>query len=168
MRSIPGLPASLAIPNETYDGGAHEPPVELPGLVEGKDYRVDGYEHNVDAGAATIHITGLGALAGQSAAYTFTIDPAALPQPEALQDYIYTGRPIEPEVVIPGLVPGRDFSVRFEDNILPARPSPSLPVSATTLAPTCSPLPSPATVPVAQPGKRGGEGRVEPVFHRHG
>ena len=80
---------------------------------------MDGYERNVDAGTATIYVTGIGALAGQSAAYTFVIDPATLPQPEALKDQAYTGNAVEPGVTIAGLVEGRDYTVRYEDNVEP-------------------------------------------------
>ena len=117
VRHIPGLPATLPIPNETYDGSAHEPEINLSGLIEGVDYRIDGYENNVEAGTATIHVSGAGALAGQNVDYTFVIDPAALPQPDALADQPYTGSAIEPPVIIAGLLEGRDYTVRYENNV---------------------------------------------------
>ena len=42
--------------------------------------------------------------------YTFVIDPAALPQPDALADQPYTGSAIEPPVIIAGLLEGRDYT----------------------------------------------------------
>src|SRR5699024_4597451 len=69
------------------------------------------------AGTATIHVSGAGALAGQNVDYTFVIDPAALPQPDALADQLYTGSAIEPPVIIAGLLEGRDYTVRYENNV---------------------------------------------------
>ena len=119
VRYIPDLPDSLPIPDATYDGTAHEPDISLEGLEPGEDYRIERYENNVNAGTATIHVIGLGALAGHSASYTFRIHPAALPQPDALADQIYVGIAIEPQVNIPGLIHGKDFAVRYADNVLP-------------------------------------------------
>ena len=117
VRYIPGLPDSLAIPDETYDKAPHEPQITLSDLVEGVDYRVDGYENNVNAGTATVHVTGLGALLGQSAEYTFTIQPAGLPMPGAIADQTYTGSALTPKVNIDSLLEGVDFEVVYQNNV---------------------------------------------------
>jgi len=46
-----------------YTGSAITPEVQVPGLVEGKDYEVS-YQNNVDIGTATILITGIGGYSG--------------------------------------------------------------------------------------------------------
>ena len=68
-------------PTYTYTGKAIQPPVQvsLNGLEldEGTDYRVS-YSNNVNAGKATVHVTGLGAFKGTKT-MPFTIQKA--PQP---------------------------------------------------------------------------------------
>ncbi|MEY8459927.1 fibronectin type III domain-containing protein [Eggerthellaceae bacterium 24-137] len=55
-----------------YDGTAKRPTVTIPGLEPGFDYRVD-YRDNVQAGTATVYVTGLRDYRGSLVSKTFTI-----------------------------------------------------------------------------------------------
>ncbi len=95
--NIPYIPSSTAGPS-LYDiafyengitwpdssyahtGSSIEPPVSVPGLVEGEDYTVT-YENNVDPGVATVTVAGAGSYLG-SASHVFEIEPAGSPDPE--------------------------------------------------------------------------------------
>ena len=68
---------------------------------------------------ATIYVHRHWRAGGTERRLPFVIDPATLPQPEALKDQAYTGNAVEPGVTIAGLVEGRDYTVRYEDNVEP-------------------------------------------------
>lgn len=46
-----------------FTGDAYEPEISIPGLTQGKDYKVE-YKNNVEVGTATIVLTGLGRYVG--------------------------------------------------------------------------------------------------------
>lgn len=91
----------LAIADKTYTGSAikPKPTVKLGSneLVEGADYTL-GYKNNVNAGTATVTVTGRGSYAGTKTA-TFKINPASLAKATlalAKTGYTYTGSTIKP------------------------------------------------------------------------
>lgn len=79
-----------------YTGLAIKPEVEIPGLIDGKDYRITGYENNRNAAdlndteAPAVVVTGMGNYTGTQKLF-FTIEQAELgelleePKPETLQ-----------------------------------------------------------------------------------
>ncbi len=74
------LPDNIALDSVecTYDGGAQTPEVKgLEDLVEGSDYTLS-YENNINAGEATVTVTGIGYYAGSVKELTFTINPASI------------------------------------------------------------------------------------------
>ncbi len=66
--------ANLSSEIYTYDGTEKTPTVTIDGLEEGTDFTVE-YTDNIDAGTATVTITGKGNYKG-SISKTFTIEPA--------------------------------------------------------------------------------------------
>ncbi|MBO4635644.1 MAG: DUF4214 domain-containing protein, partial [Clostridiales bacterium] len=116
-----------AVPDQTYTGSAIEPSftVTLNGtpLVYGTDYSV-GYSNNIDAGTASVTVTGYGIYTG-SASATFAITQLSLEDAgitiDQSADLTYTGSQIAPLfTVILGeteLHTGDDFSVEYGDNI---------------------------------------------------
>lgn len=113
-----------------YDGTEKRPPLwtkkETPGVNSTSDYQIS-YRNNVNAGTASIVITGKGLFSGEIEK-TFTISPQNM-------DYfreIYfkdngnsrmtleaNGSPLEPEVCVNGMEKGKDYEVVYSDNINP-------------------------------------------------
>lgn len=99
-----------------------EPVVKLDGadLVKDTDYTV-GYTDNVNAGKATITITGAGQYEGER---TVTFDilrkSIMLCEISNVDDQIYTGGDLTPEVVVKDesepLQPGDDFTLMYQSN----------------------------------------------------
>ena len=117
--------ATLAgIPDQTYTGFAIEPAVTLTldgvELSKGTDYVVS-YASNVDAGAATVTVTGAGHYAGKATA-GFTIVPASLAgaQVAPISSQTYTGAAIEPAVTVTlggvKLAQGSHYAVAYASN----------------------------------------------------
>jgi hypothetical protein len=109
-----------------YTGEAYTPAVTVADngktLAEGVDYTVS-YENNVNAGKASVILTGMGDYAG-SVTKTFEIKPRSLS--EAIlklsnKSYKYDGTEKTPEVTVNDdeekLVLGTDFTVSFGNNI---------------------------------------------------
>jgi len=114
-----------AIPTQTYTGSAIEPAlhVELEGvdmvLVRDVDYTAT-FEHNVDAGTATVTVEGIAPLTG-TLTTTFKIVPTDLSGAEVTAEtQVYTGFELTPTpmVTLGGaqLVAGVDFEVSGYDN----------------------------------------------------
>jgi len=84
----------------TYDGSAHRPAANAPGLFEGKDYTVS-YANNINAGQAALTITGKGNYIG-SLSVNFTINPKSITADmfNAIPDVVYTGQRHTPAVTI--------------------------------------------------------------------
>ncbi len=114
----------------TYNGSAKEPEatVTVDGdiLMEEIDYMVS-YEDNVDAGTATVTVTGIGNYSG-SLSETFEIEKADLANASVSfseTSYVYDGTEKIPEITITllngtVLVQDRDYEVSFGEDIINA------------------------------------------------
>ena len=90
-------------------------------LKEGRDYEV-AYKNNVNAGTATVIVTGKGNYAGTQE-FSFAIHAKDLKEANIadIADYEYEGTEIRPEVVVKDgktkLVKGTDYTVSYENNV---------------------------------------------------
>ena len=94
----------------TYSGAELKPTVKVyinkvlqddEQLIENTDYIVS-YSDNINAGTATVTITGIGAYSGTKKV-TFTIEPKKISSPtfDGLKpEYTYTGQKVEPEFAL--------------------------------------------------------------------
>ena len=109
---------------QTYDGGAIEPDITLTfnGTVLGEDDFIAEYSNNVNAGTATVTITGVGNFTGVLEDVPFTIKPCDIGEAEinAIDRQQYTGSPIKPVVCLSfngiDLVEEEDFTVAYSNN----------------------------------------------------
>ena len=115
-----------SIPTQVYTGSAIEPDVTVKDgettLTLGTDYEV-AYSNNVNAGTATVTITGKGNYSGETAA-TFTIVKSMTNDGitiAAIADRTYTGSAIEPEVTVTDgettLTLGTDYTIGYSANV---------------------------------------------------
>ncbi|GAB6395128.1 MAG: Ig-like domain-containing protein [Bacteroidales bacterium] len=113
------------IPPQTYTGSSIEPAVTVrngdKALTRGVDYTT-GYSNNINAGTATVTVTGMGDYTG-TANKTFTILPKAVAG-EWLSDIpaqYYTGSPVELSLTIRDgariLTQGTDYLLDYTNNI---------------------------------------------------
>ena len=109
------VPAAGSIADVTFNGKEQQPAVSIDGLVEGVDYEVS-YSENVNAGTATVTITGKGNYTG-TVTLNFTIKPAQIPAVGDIADVTYNGRDQTPAIVIDGLVEGVDYEVSYSNNV---------------------------------------------------
>ena len=113
----------------TYSGAELKPTVRVyinrvvfddEQLIENTDYTVT-YSDNINAGTATVTITGIGAYSG-SKNVTFTIEPKKIDSPtfDCLKsEYTYTGQAIEPEFTLwdgDTVIPSSEYEVIYSDN----------------------------------------------------
>lgn len=108
----------------TYTGNATEPQVSVA-RKEGSNtitgYTV-AYDNNVNAGTATITVTGNEYYPGNGISTTFTITPkdASTATVDVISEQLHTGSPIEPtvKVTLDGveLENGKDYDVTYADN----------------------------------------------------
>lgn len=113
-----------AIAAKTYTGKAIKPApvVKYDGvkLVKGTDYTLS-YADNVNAGTATVTVTGIGSFTG-SAEVPFTIKPRQLSKAKiaSIAAQAYTGKAIKPTPVVKygsaKLVKGTDYTVSYKNN----------------------------------------------------
>jgi len=92
---------SLSTTSYTYDGTAKQPSVTLSGLTQGIDYTV-AYSNNINAGTATVTITGKGNYTGTKKVY-FTINKKsilALSATLSTKTYTYNGNVRKPTVIL--------------------------------------------------------------------
>lgn len=118
--------AVAPVASAVYTGKGIEPAVKATFggkvLAAGKDYDV-AYSDNVDAGTASIVLTGRGSYVG-TVSTTFTIAPASISKASAALSktvLTYSGKALKPSVkslVVAGwkLVGGRDYSVSWSNN----------------------------------------------------
>ena len=119
--------ATVSVPAGTrvYNGSAYEPvpTVSLGGktLQQGVDYEVS-YSGNVDAGTATVTVTGRGKYTGSNSA-TFEISGIDLSSAtvESIADQLYTGEAITPAPTVTlgatALARDVDYKLSYESNI---------------------------------------------------
>ncbi len=115
----------------TYTGAAITPPVRVEDdgnlLVSGVDYDI-AYSENVNAGTATITITGKGKYTGGTKT-TFQISPQQLGRATVspISDQIYTGKEQNPPITVTSgnttLQKGTDYSVVYVNSATPGMAS---------------------------------------------
>ena len=113
-----------------YTGCAAEPDVTVTGttalsadMTLDEDYTLS-YADNVNAGTASVTVTGMGNFTG-SLAGTFTIEPAAIADQTiaAIETQLYTGEALEPGIEATNatsgeaLVEGEDYTLAYADNV---------------------------------------------------
>ena len=112
-----------------YNGKSHEPEIEssesAPELEQGSDYEVT-YENNINAGTATVKITGKDIFCGTvERSFKITPDENGMyvcyfaENNETFLETTLKGKKVEPEVVIDGLVQGKDYTVTYVNNEKP-------------------------------------------------
>lgn len=112
-----------------YNGKSHEPEIEssesAPELEQGSDYEVT-YENNINAGTATVKITGKDIFCGTvERSFKITPDENGMyvcyfaENNETYLETTFKGKKVEPEVVIDGLVQGKDYTVTYVNNEKP-------------------------------------------------
>ena len=112
-----------------YNGKSHEPEIEssesAPELEQGSDYEVT-YENNINAGTATVKITGKNIFCGTvERSFKITPDENGMyvcyfaENNETYLETTFKGKKVEPEVVIDGLVQGKDYTVTYVNNEKP-------------------------------------------------
>lgn len=115
----------------TYTGAAITPPVRVEDdgnlLVSGVDYDI-AYSENVNAGTATITITGKGKYTGGTKT-TFQISPQQLGRATVspISDQVYTGKEQNPPITVTSgnttLQKGTDYSVVYVNSATPGMAS---------------------------------------------
>lgn len=116
-------------PEYEYNGKSHEPEIEssesAPELEQGSDYEVT-YENNINAGTATVKITGKDIFCGTvERSFKITPDENGMyvcyfaENNETYLETTFKGKKVEPEVVIDGLVQEKDYTVTYVNNEKP-------------------------------------------------
>ncbi|MCR5448494.1 MAG: leucine-rich repeat protein, partial [Solobacterium sp.] len=102
-------------------------------LEEGKDYAVESYSNNINAGTATVVLRGIGNYTG-TRKITFKITPADASEREIhVDDAYYTKGGSKPKVTIEGLTEGTDYTVKYANNKAVTTPNTSkLPTATIT------------------------------------
>ena len=117
--------ASILVTSQIYTGSALEPEVSVALGGKNLERRVDydvAFSGNVDAGTATVTVTGIGNYAG-SVEGSFAIARADISDASlsTVSEATYTGSPLEPEVRVElggrALSRGADYSVTYRDNV---------------------------------------------------
>ena len=93
-----------------YTADSLKPTITLPGLTEGDDYEVV-YKDNVNAGTATVIVTGKGNYEGSEVTKTFEIVKAPLTITAQNDTVVYGSEAPEYEVVYTGILSAADSSV---------------------------------------------------------
>lgn len=124
--SINGTTVTLGTINYTYDGTEKRPSVSvkdgIAALKAGTDYSIS-YSNNINAGTATILITGIGKYTG-TISKNFTISTKSINGTAvtlATTTYTYDGTAKEPSVTVKDgtttLKNGTDYSVSYSNNV---------------------------------------------------
>ena len=124
-----------------YSGKAKKPAVSVMAGDEvlSSGYYTVSYKNNINAGTATVTVTGKGNFAG-SISREFTIAPKNLDSTvviSAIKDMTYTGKEIKPSVTIKGLKmgEGKDYRISgYENNINVNHEGDELPTVIVTLS----------------------------------
>lgn len=123
-KSISKASVTLASSSYAYDGKAKTPAVSVKDgsvLSKNTDYKVT-YKNNVNAGTATVTVTGIGNYSG-TVSKTFKITAKSITKPQAVTKIAaktYTGKQIKPAVNIKVggklLKAGTDYTVKYGTN----------------------------------------------------
>lgn len=112
------------IDDQEYTGDPIKPGVAIRDgdyeLVEGKDYTLE-YKDNVNVGEATVIVHGKGNYKGDLVLHFNIVPKEMTGGAEPIDDQKYTGKEIEPDVVIKDgdkkLKEGRDYELEYKDNV---------------------------------------------------
>ena len=118
MIDISTLDVQLSFLSSIYDGSEKQPKVTIKELKENIDFTV-WYNNNTNAGTAEVIVTGKGLYNG-SVEVPFEIKAADINGRKVTLSYSeieYDGNVKEPGVTVDGLVLGKDFAVKYSDNI---------------------------------------------------
>lgn len=113
---LAGKTIILSQTSYTYDGTAKKPAVTIDG-VDASTYKVT-YKNNVNAGTATVTVTGTGDYKGSLTA-TFTINKASISGKSVTLSYTsttYNGSAKKPTVTISGLTKDTHYTVSYKNN----------------------------------------------------
>ena len=116
---------SLSVSSFTYDGAEKKPKITVKNgkkqLTANTDYTVS-YKNNINAGTASVTITGKGSYSG-SQTKNFTITPAALTKTTislSASSFIYDGAEKKPAITIKAgktqLTPNKDYTISYKNN----------------------------------------------------
>ena len=118
----------LTINDFTYTGSAQTPGITVrcgaKNLTETTEYTVS-YSNNINAGQATVTVTGVGNYAGKTATAYFNILAKSIAGAtiSSIADKEYTGSAIKPSVTVKDgskkLVSGTDYTVSYSNNVEP-------------------------------------------------
>ena len=107
---------TITPPVFVYSGEPCEPKIEVEG-VEPSDYTVE-FENNVNAGNATVIITGINNFSGQIfTQFKITPKPISDFEIEDIPDQYYCNQWLEPEVNVIGLQKRVDYTVTYRNNM---------------------------------------------------
>lgn len=102
-----------------FNGSAVCPEVTVEGL-KNTDYTVE-YENNTGIGEANVKVTGTGNYTGElTASFTIVqkiININTLDISVTSDSMVYTGKELQPEITIEGLVKDLDYTVEYSDNV---------------------------------------------------
>ena len=116
---------SLSASSFTYDGAEKKPGITVKNdsklLTANTDYTVS-YKNNINAGTASVTITGKGSYSG-SQTKSFTINPADFTRTTvslSASSFIYDGAEKKPEVTVKTgntqLTPNKDYTISYKNN----------------------------------------------------
>lgn len=111
----------LSYTKTTYNGNKKLPKVTVEGLTRGEDYTVS-YWDNVNAGTARVRVKAKGNTYAGMAYVEYTIRQQSISDKKATLSFTEvdcSGEELKPEVTISGLESGKDFTVKYSNNIEP-------------------------------------------------
>ena len=126
LRDIANCEITLSVDSYIYDGSEKEPIITVKDgstrLVNGKDYSVT-YSNNINAGTATVTITGIGNYTG-TASKTFAISAKSISGTNVTlgtTSYTYDGTEKRPSVTVKDgsttLISGTHYTVSYSNNV---------------------------------------------------
>lgn len=113
----------LSYTRGTYTGSKKMPIVTIEGLERGTDYTVFYYD-NINVGTARVRIKSKGNTYAGEVYKTFTIKAKSIEDMDAKLSFTEvdcSGQEQKPEVTIEGLEKGKDFEVKYSNNIEPGK-----------------------------------------------
>ena len=114
-KDLSNMTATLSATSYVYNGAEKKPTVTITGLTSGKDFDV-AYSNNVNAGTATVKVTGKGNYTG-SKTLTFKITPAQITSKTITLSatvYAYSGTVKKPTVKVDGVTTA-NYTVKYSN-----------------------------------------------------
>ena len=122
QRTLPKNIWSLSAKSYTYDGKVKTPQVICSGsLILNTDYKVE-YANNINAGVATVTITGINTYKPESVVLYFDINRLQIDEDcisIESDSFIYTGTEIRPNFIITGAEYDYTYETSYENNVYP-------------------------------------------------